>query len=176
MLCTLRSSPRCAASTVCRRLCAPFCLMSSCLPPVSSPRPMSRAGSFLTWSGALGRCGPAPTTARSAAPLCLLHLGRAAEREGSCGPSIGRKTQCWYWYVLDVWTSSRCLKVAHQRPGYRPRSQCGSSRSPSSPCGSTCDDDGAPHSHYLQSMLEAVGTSKEDRTPLLFYRETPQQV
>lgn len=28
-------SPRCAASTVCRRLCAPFCLMSSCLLPVS---------------------------------------------------------------------------------------------------------------------------------------------
>ena len=50
-------------------------------------------GSWRTWSGALGRCGPAPRTVRSAAPLCLLHLGRAAEEKGSCGPSIRRKTQ-----------------------------------------------------------------------------------
>ena len=64
--------------------------------------PNVACGSFLTWSGALGRCGPAPTTARSAAPLCLLHLRRAAEEEGSCGPSIGRKTQCWYWCVPEV--------------------------------------------------------------------------
>ena len=64
-------------------------------------------GSLRTWSGALGRCGPAPRTVRSAAPLCLLHLGRAAEEKGSCGPSIRRRTQrrcvivcVWVWVCV----------------------------------------------------------------------------
>ena len=100
--------------------------------------PNVACGSFFTWSGALGRCGPAPTTARSAAPLCLLHLRRAAEEEGSCGPSIGRKMLCWYWCVLEA------LALLESYPPtagvQKPRSQCGSTRSPSSPFGSTCDE------------------------------------
>jgi hypothetical protein len=67
-------------------------------------------GSSRTWSGALGRCGPAPTTVRSAAPLCLLHLGRAAEEKGSCGPSIRRKTQrrCVCVWVRYDYALCRC--------------------------------------------------------------------
>ena len=96
------SSPRCAASTVCRRLCAPFCLISSCLPArvsVRAPCRVLSAESFLTSSGALGRCGPTPTRGRSAAPSCLLHLKRAAEEEGSFRPSIERKTPRCYVYA-----------------------------------------------------------------------------
>lgn len=99
---------RTAAPTSMRRLDRLPQVVRALLPDVivSAARQLSvpnvACGSFLTWSGALGRCGPAPTTARSAAPLCLLHLRRAAEEKGSCGPSIGRKTQCWYWCVLEV--------------------------------------------------------------------------
>jgi hypothetical protein len=66
------SSPRCAASTVWRRLCAPFCRVSSFLCGVSSARNHRANTQLLTSSGGRARCGPARTT--PAATCCLLHV------------------------------------------------------------------------------------------------------